>query len=60
MISLLQRVPIFAGLSKDAVLAFEDVGRQERVSVEAVMVQQDSPGHEMIMVVEGRNGLPWR
>ena len=53
IIPLLQRVPIFAGLSDEVVSAFAETGRQERVDAEAVIVQQGTPGHEMFIVVEG-------
>jgi len=53
LISLLQKVPIFAGLSEEVVTAFAEAGRQERVEAGAVIVEQGAPGREMFIVVEG-------
>jgi len=53
LISLLQKVPIFAGLAEDVITAFAEAGRQERVDAGAIIVQQGMPGREMFIVVEG-------
>jgi CRP/FNR family cyclic AMP-dependent transcriptional regulator len=53
LISLLQKIPIFAGLSEEVVTAFADTGRQERVDAGVVIVEQGAPGREMFIVVEG-------
>ena len=51
--SLLQKVPIFAGLSEDVIAAFAKSGRPEDVDAGTVVVRQGTPGHEMFIVVEG-------
>jgi CRP-like cAMP-binding protein len=53
LISLLQKVPVFAGLAEDVVTALAEAGRQERVEAGTVIVEQGMPGREMFIVVEG-------
>jgi CRP-like cAMP-binding protein len=53
ILPLLQKVPVFAGLSDEVVEAFADTGRQERMEAEAVILRQGTQGHEIYIVVEG-------
>jgi CRP-like cAMP-binding protein len=53
ILPLLQKIPIFAGLSDEVVSAFAETGRREHMNAGTVIVQQGTPGHEMFIVVDG-------